>query len=58
MRAIQRYGAIQHYGMGASWLDKTAFFMSRVRDQASKAVKKAWQKLVNPRPPKGPELER
>ena len=47
IRSIQQHGHIQHYGMGASrWWDKTAFLMSRVRDQAANAVKKAWQKLV------------
>lgn len=58
MRAIQRDGFIQHYGMSASWLDKTAFFLSRVRDQAKQVVKKAWQKLVDSRQPKGPGFER
>ncbi|MBI3419878.1 MAG: MobA/MobL family protein [Proteobacteria bacterium] len=54
MRAIQRRGEIHHYGMAAKWWDKTAFFMSRVRDQA----KKVWQKLVETRRDKGSEPER
>lgn len=58
MRAIQQHGFIQHYGMSGSWLDKTAFFLSRVRDQAKQVVKKVWQKLVDSRSPKGPDLER
>jgi len=59
IRAIQQHGQIQHYGMGASrWWDKTAFLMSRVRDQAKQAVKKVWHKLVDTRRDKGPEIER
>ena len=59
IRAIQQHGHIQHYGMGASrFWDKTAFLMSRVRDQAKQAVKKTWQKLFDSRRDKGPEIER
>jgi len=59
IRAIQHHGHIQHYGMGASrFWDKTAFLMSRVRDQAKQAVKNAWQKLVGTGRDKGPEIER
>ena len=58
IRSIQQHGHIQHYGMGASrWWDKTAVLMSRVRDQAANAVKKAWQKLVTGKD-KGSGIER
>ena len=59
MRAIQQRGHVEHYGMGASrWWDKTAFLMSRVRDQAKQAVKKVWQKLITTGRDKGPDFER
>jgi len=59
IRAIQHHGQIQHYGMGTSrFWDKTAFLMSRVRDQAKQAVKNVWQKLVTTGRDKGPEIER
>jgi ATP-dependent exoDNAse (exonuclease V) alpha subunit len=59
IRAIQQHGHIQHYGMGASrFWDKTAFLMSRVRDQAKQAVKKTWQKLFDSRREKRPDIER
>ncbi len=59
IRAIQHHGHIQHYGMGTSrFWDKTAFLMSRVRDQAKQAVKNVWQKLVTTQRDKGPEIER
>jgi len=59
IRAIQQHGHIQHYGMGASrFWDKTAFLMSRVRDQAKQAVKKTWQKLFDSRRDKRPDIER
>jgi ATP-dependent exoDNAse (exonuclease V) alpha subunit len=57
IRAIQRNGEIQHYGM-AKWWDKTMLLASRVRDQAREVVKKTWQKLFNSRKDKGPEMER
>jgi hypothetical protein len=56
IRSIQRHGEIQHYGSGARWWGKSVEFMSRVRDQAKQAVKKAWQKLVTK--DKGHEPER
>ena len=58
IRAIQRHGRIEHYGMAGRWWDKTIFLMSRVRDHASRAVKKVWQKLVDRGRDKGPEPER
>ncbi len=59
IRAIQEHGHVQHYGMGASrFWDKTAFLMSRVRDQAKQAVKKTWQKLFDSRRDKRPDIER
>jgi len=56
--AIQRHGEIQHYGSGATWWGRSVEFMSRVRDQAKQAVKKAWQKLVTKDRDKGNEPER
>ena len=59
IRAIQQHGHIQHYGMGASrFWDKTAFLMSRVRDQAKQVVKKTWQKLFDSRRDQRPDIER
>jgi ATP-dependent exoDNAse (exonuclease V) alpha subunit len=58
IRAIQKHGEVQHYGMAAKWWDKTAFVLSRVREQASRAVKKTWQKMFQSRKDKGPEFER
>ena len=58
IRAIQRHGEIQHYGSGATWWGRSVEFMSRVRDQAKQAVKKAWQKLVTKDRDKGNEPER
>jgi ATP-dependent exoDNAse (exonuclease V) alpha subunit len=58
MRAIQRGGEIQHYGSGARWWGRSVEFMSRVREQATQAIKNAWQRLVDSRRDKGPETER
>lgn len=58
IRAIERNGHIQHYGMTARWWDKGISLMSRIREQASKVVKKTWQKLVESRRDKDPERER
>lgn len=58
IRAIERYGEVQHYGMAAGWWDKTVFMMSRIRDQAAKAVKKTWRKLFESSRDKGPERTR
>jgi hypothetical protein len=58
LRAIQRQGHVQHYGMAASWWDKTMFAVSRLHNKAKQAVKAAWQKLVESRRDKGPERER
>lgn len=58
IRAIERNGHVQHYGMTARWWDKGISLMSRMREQASKVVKKTWQKLVDSRRDKEPERER
>jgi ATP-dependent exoDNAse (exonuclease V) alpha subunit len=58
MREIQRHGVIPHFGMSGSWLNKSAFLWSRIRDQASQAFKKTWHKLVDSRRGKAPEFER
>ena len=58
IRSIQRRGEIQQYGSGVRWWGKSVEFMSRVREQASHAVKKAWQKLVTTGRDKGNEPER
>ena len=58
IRAMQRHGEIQHYGMAARFWDKTMSVMSRMREQASKAVKKTWRKLIESQRDKGPDRER
>ena len=58
MRAIERNGQVQHYGMAVKWWDKGISLMSRIRDQAAKVVKKTWQKLVESRRDKDPEITR
>jgi ATP-dependent exoDNAse (exonuclease V) alpha subunit len=58
MRAIERRGQVQHYGMAAKWWDKTIFMVSRLRDKAAKVVKKTWQKLLESRREKDPEITR
>lgn len=57
IRAIQRRGEVQHYGMAAKFWDKTMSVMSRMREQASKAIKGRWQKLIKSQRDKGPERE-
>lgn len=58
LRAIERNGHVQHYGMAAKWWDRGVSLMSRVRDQAAKVVKKTWAQLVGSRRDKGPEITR
>ncbi len=58
IRAIQRRGEVQHYGMAGKWWDKTVSVMSRMREQASKAVKQTWRKLFESQRDKGPDRER
>ena len=58
IRAIERNGHVQHYGMSAKWWDKGISLMSRIRDQAAKVVKKTWQQLFRSRRDKDPERER
>lgn len=58
IREIERHGQVQHYGMAAKWWDKGISLMSRVRDKAAKVVKKTWQKFVESRWDKDPELTR
>jgi hypothetical protein len=60
MKAIKGGGEVKQGGVGVSWWEKSIVFMSRVREQASRGVKKTWQKLVDSRrgknETKGPEL--
>ena len=58
IREIERHGQVRHYGMAAKWWDKGISLMSRVRDQAAKVVKKTWQKLLESRRDKDPEITR
>jgi ATP-dependent exoDNAse (exonuclease V) alpha subunit len=58
IRSMQRRGEIQHYGMAGKFWDKTMSVMSRMREQASKAIKKSWSKLIGSQRDKGPERER
>ena len=57
IRAIQRRGEVQHYGM-ANWWDKSMSAFHKMREQASKVVKKTWAQLVGSRRDKDPEIER
>jgi len=57
IRAIERRGEIQHYGMG-KWWDKSMLLISRAREQASRAVKNVWQRLVGTGRDKGPDREK
>ncbi len=58
IRAIQRHGEVQHYGMAGRFWDKTMSVMSRMRERASKAIKGRWQKLIESQRNKGPERGR
>jgi len=62
MKSIKGHGEIQQKGMGSTWWEKSVVFMSRVRDQASQAIKSTWRKLLDAHrgrdETKGPELEK
>jgi len=56
--AMRKHGEIPQRGVGHSWWEKSITFMSRVREQvagAGKAIKNAWEKLVDSRQEKGQE---
>jgi len=61
MKAIKRCGEISQKGMGETWWEKSITFMSRIREEATQAVKGTWQKLLDARRGKerasGPEIE-
>lgn len=49
MKAIMRRGEVSQNGIGVTWWEKSITFMSRIREQAGKAVKSAWRKFVDAR---------
>ena len=53
MKAIKGRGQISQSGTGSSWWEKSITFMSRIRQQASKVIKGAWQKLFDGNRQKG-----
>ena len=59
LKAMRQHGEVKQHGVGKQWWEKSVLFASRVRDAARKAVKGAWEKLLESRPrngePKGPE---
>lgn len=57
IRAIQRRGEVQHYGM-AGWWDKSMSAFHKIRERASKAIKGTWQKLMDSQRDKGTDWER
>jgi hypothetical protein len=60
MKAIKGQGEVAQKGMGGTWWEKSAVFLSRVREKASQVVK-SWRKLIDARrgrdESKGPEIE-
>ena len=60
MKAIKGGGEVKQNGVGRTWWEKSITFMSRIRAEASKAIKSTWQRLVGMRDRKenkGPEIE-
>ena len=49
MKAIQERGEIYQVGLGRSWWEKSITFMSRIREQAEKVVKKTWWNRLDTR---------
>ena len=47
MKAIKGRGEVSQNGIGRTWWEKSITFMSRAREQTGKAVKSAWQKLLD-----------
>jgi ATP-dependent exoDNAse (exonuclease V) alpha subunit len=62
IRALRQRNQATQYGIGVSWWDKSISILSRVREQASKAITNTWQKFVqvgrDHNKTKGPELDR
>ena len=61
MKSIKGLGEVKQDGMGVTWWEKSIVFMSRIREQATQAVKDTWRKLLDARRDRndrnGPELE-
>ena len=58
MKAMRKHGEIKQIGIGATWWERSIIFMSRVREQlgkAGKAVKNAWEKVIDSHRDKGQE---
>jgi len=49
MKAIKERGEIYQVGLGRSWWEKSITFMSRIREQADKVVKKTWWNRLDTR---------
>jgi len=49
MKAIKQHGEIYQVGVGKAWWQKSISFMSRIREQADKVVKKAWWNRLDTR---------
>jgi ATP-dependent exoDNAse (exonuclease V) alpha subunit len=46
VKAIMGRGEVAQHGMGVTWWEKSITFMSRIRQQAAKAVKTGWRRFV------------
>ncbi len=49
MKAIKERGEIYQVGVGRTWWEKSITFMSRIREQAEKVVKKTWWNRIDTR---------
>lgn len=58
VKSIRSEGEIRQHGVGASWWERSITFMARVREVASRALRKGWRALVRSERTKddGPEL--
>ena len=49
MKAIKERGEIYQVGVGRTWWEKSITFMSRIREQADKVVRKSWWNRLDTR---------
>jgi ATP-dependent exoDNAse (exonuclease V) alpha subunit len=49
MKAIKERGEVYQVGLGRSWWEKSITFMSRIREQADKVVRKSWWNRLDTR---------
>lgn len=47
-RAIEKSGEVKQMGAGSSWWEKSAHFLSRVKDTARETVVDAWNAMLEP----------